>query len=244
MNSLRFPQLDVMIRYSHLNTSSLIKFVTLAVTVFFDSCQRTVTSLAKKVHQAQQVVVVRSVAPQSLWHLQQFRPNTVAMVTTAWHLWQWQIDWPQWNIWDDTGRACMHRHTMKTSRHEGQVTESQLHLKKMKNFMDKHDRGWKRGQHWQGVHLQLAHCGMLIRPTMTRHHPLKCHILVRRAGNGELLSGKGWRASFALPAAISFLFPLPREFSLNILLLLLAAPLLCCLLCDEWLHFKLSFFFF
>lgn len=61
---------------------------------------------------------------------------------------------------------------------------------------------------------------MLIRPAITRHHPLKCHILVRRAGDGELLSGKGCHALFAFSAWISLLLPLPQAFSLNILLLL------------------------
>lgn len=170
------------------------------------------------------------------------------MVTAAWHLWQWQIDWPQRNIWDDTGRACVHRHTIKTSGHEGTLTESQLHLQEVKNFMEKHDWGWKGEPHWQGVHLQLAYCGMLIRPAKTRHLPPKCHILVRRAGNGDrfrwLPSGIGCRGLFAFPVAISFLFSLLQAFSLYILLLLLSALLLCCLLCDEWLHFKLRFFFF
>lgn len=58
------------------------------------------------------------------------------------------------------------------------------------------------------------------------------------------MSGEGCRGLFAFPAAISFPLSLPRAFSLNILLLLLSALLLCCLLCDEWLYFKLSFFFF
>lgn len=61
---------------------------------------------------------------------------------------------------------------------------------------------------------------MLIRPAITRHHPLKCHILVRRAGDGELLSGKGCHALFAFSAWISLLLPLPQAFSLIILLLL------------------------
>lgn len=70
--------------------------------------------------------------PEGLRHLQQFRPYTVTMVTAAWHLWQWQIDWPQWNIWDDIGRARVRRHTIKTSGHEG--TQSQLHLEKAKEL--------------------------------------------------------------------------------------------------------------
>lgn len=114
--------------------------------------------------------------------------------------------------------------------------------------MDKNNWGWKGGQHWQGVHLQLAYSGMLIRPATTRHLPLKCHILVRRAGKSSgfrrLLSGKWCRGLFAFPVAISFLFSLPRAFSRSILLLFLLPLLLCCLLCDEWLHFKLSSFLF
>lgn len=61
--------------------------------------------------------------------------------------------------------------------------------------MDKHVWGWKRriqkkregvGLCWQGVHLQLAYRGILIRPAKTRHLPLKCHILVRA---GETATG-------------------------------------------------------
>lgn len=162
----------------------------------------TVTDLAKKVHRARQILVVRSaVPPGGSRHLQHFRPNTVAMATTVWHLWQWQTGWPQWNIWDDTGRARVHRHTIKTSGREGTVTESRLHLEEVKNFMGKHDRGWKGERRWQGVHLQLAYCGMLIRPAKTRHLPLKCHILMRRAraaaGFVDFCQAKG--AALCLP---------------------------------------------
>lgn len=172
------------------------------MTQFVDICQRTVTDRAKKVHGAQQILVVRSVLPWGLRHFQQFRPNTVTMVTTAWHLWQWQIDWPQWNIWEDTGRACVHGHTIKTSGHEGTVTGSQLHLEEVKNFMDEHAWRWSGEQDWQGVHLQLAYCGMLIRPAKTRHLPLKCHTLMRRAESREqrrvLLTSVGRKLSWSV----------------------------------------------
>lgn len=151
---------------------------------FFDICQEAVTDLAKKVHGARQILVVRSAVPPGGAHTSNtFRPHTVTMVTTAWHRWQWQIDRPQWNIWDDNGRPSVHRHTIKTSGHGGAVTESQFGGGGG-NFMGKHDWGWKGEQHWQGVHLQLAYCGMLIKPAKTRHLPLKCHILARRAAAG------------------------------------------------------------
>lgn len=109
-------------------------------------------------------------------------------------------------------------------------------------------KGENGGQRLRGIYLQPAYSGMLIRSAKTRL-PLKCHILVRRAASddgvfcGLVSSERLVVVCLPFPVAISFLFSLPQAFSLNILRLLLSALLLCCLLCDEWLYFKLSIFF-
>lgn len=101
------------------------------------------------------------------------------------------------------------------------VTESRLHFRGSEELGgQKKGSGRKGEQRWQGVHLQLAYCGMLIRPAKTSHLPPKCHILSGRArgtatGFVWLLSGKRCCGLFAFSSGNFFSVPfLPRAFFL------------------------------
>ena len=145
------------------------------------------------------------------------------------------------------GAVCASSHNKDLGARGKSHWEPVTFQRKWRTWWTKNGSGWKGEQRWQGVHLQLAYCGMLIRPAKTSHLPPKCHILSGRDGDGFRLTSVGQTVLwFVCLFQRQFLFCslLPRAFfSLNIPRLRLSALLLCCLLCDEWLHFNLSFFF-